>query len=59
MLDLMGDEINEHAAHAGTLGFGVAHLLDGAFGADHFPIDIPMIAQEYSEQRFLTTRSST
>jgi len=33
--------------------FEITHLLNAAFvGADRFPIDIPMIAQEYSRQRF-------
>ncbi|WP_050385885.1 ImmA/IrrE family metallo-endopeptidase [Bradyrhizobium pachyrhizi] len=33
--------------------FEITHLLNAAFaGAERFPIDIPMIAQEYSRQRF-------
>lgn len=32
--------------------FEITHLLNAVFGADRFPIDIPMIAQEYSKQRF-------
>ena len=27
-------------------------VLNAAFGPDRFPIDIPMIAREYSKQRF-------
>jgi Zn-dependent peptidase ImmA (M78 family) len=32
--------------------FEITHVLNAAFGADRFPIDIPMIAREYSKQRF-------
>jgi IrrE N-terminal-like domain len=32
--------------------FEITHLLNAAFGADRFPIDIPMVAREYSKQRF-------
>lgn len=32
--------------------FEITHLLNAVFGADRYPIDIPMIAQEYSKQRF-------
>lgn len=32
--------------------FEITHVLNAAFGADRFPIDIPMIACEYSKQRF-------
>jgi hypothetical protein len=32
--------------------FEITHLLNTAFGADRFPIDIPMVACEYSKQRF-------
>lgn len=32
--------------------FEITHLLNAAFGADRFPIDIPMVACEYSKQRF-------
>jgi hypothetical protein len=31
--------------------FEITHVLNAAFGADRFPIDIPMIAREYSKQR--------
>lgn len=32
--------------------FEITHVLNAAFGADRFPIDIPMVAREYSKQRF-------
>lgn len=32
--------------------FEITHVLNAAFGADRFPIDIQMIAREYSKQRF-------
>lgn len=32
--------------------FEITHVLNAAFGHDRFPIDIPMIAREYSKQRF-------
>jgi hypothetical protein len=32
--------------------FEITHLLNAAFGVDRFPIDIPMVACEYSKQRF-------
>ena len=32
--------------------FEITHVLNAAFGADRFPIDIPMVALEYSKQRF-------
>lgn len=32
--------------------FKITHVLNAAFGADRFPIDIPVIAREYSKQRF-------
>jgi IrrE N-terminal-like domain len=32
--------------------FEITHVLNAAFGADRFPIDIPMIAREYSKQRY-------
>lgn len=32
--------------------FEITHVLNAAFGADRFPIDIHMIAREYSKQRF-------
>lgn len=32
--------------------FEITHLLNAVFGADRFPIDIPMVAREYSKQRF-------
>lgn len=32
--------------------FEITHVLNAAFGADLFPIDIPMVAREYSKQRF-------
>jgi IrrE N-terminal-like domain len=32
--------------------FEITHVLNAAFGADRFPIDIPMITREYSKQRF-------
>lgn len=32
--------------------FEITHVLNAALGADRFPIDIPMIAREYSKQRF-------
>lgn len=32
--------------------FDITHLLNAAFQGDRFPIDIPMIAREYSKQRF-------
>jgi Zn-dependent peptidase ImmA (M78 family) len=31
--------------------FEITHLLNAAFGADHFPIDVPMVAKEYTSQR--------
>ena len=32
--------------------FQITHLLNTVLGADRFPIDIPMVAQEYTAQRF-------
>lgn len=32
--------------------FEITHVLNAAFGADRFPIDIPMVAREYTAQRF-------
>lgn len=32
--------------------FEITHVLNAAFGTDRFPIDIPMVAREYSKQRF-------
>lgn len=32
--------------------FEITHVLNAAFGADRFPIDIPMVAREYTVQRF-------
>lgn len=32
--------------------FEITHVLNAVFGTDRFPIDIPMIAREYSKQRF-------
>lgn len=32
--------------------FEITHVLNAAFAADRFPIDIPMVAREYSRQRF-------
>jgi hypothetical protein len=32
--------------------FEITHVLNAAFGAERFPIAIPMIAREYSKQRF-------
>lgn len=32
--------------------FEITHVLNAAFGADRFPIDIRMVACEYSQQRF-------
>ena len=32
--------------------FEITHVLNAAFGADRFPIDIPRVAREYSKQRF-------
>jgi len=32
--------------------FEITHVLNAAFGTDRFPIDIPMVALEYSKQRF-------
>lgn len=32
--------------------FEITHVLNAAYGADRFPIDIPMVAREYSKQRF-------
>jgi Zn-dependent peptidase ImmA (M78 family) len=32
--------------------FEITHVLNAVFGANRFPIDIPMIAREYSKQRF-------
>lgn len=32
--------------------FEITHLLNAAFGADRFPIDIPTVAREYTVQRF-------
>jgi Zn-dependent peptidase ImmA (M78 family) len=32
--------------------FEITHVLNAAFGAERFPIDIPMVAREYSKQRF-------
>jgi hypothetical protein len=32
--------------------FEITHLLNAAFGAERFPIDVPMVAKEYTAQRF-------
>ncbi len=32
--------------------FDITHVLNAAFGTDRFPIDISMVAHEYSKQRF-------
>ncbi len=32
--------------------FEITHLLNAAFGVERFPIDIPLIAREYTAQRF-------
>ncbi len=32
--------------------FEITHVLNAAFGTDRFPIDIPMVAREYTAQRF-------
>jgi hypothetical protein len=32
--------------------FEITHLLNTVLGADRFPIDIPMVAKEYTAQRF-------
>ena len=32
--------------------FDITHVLNAAFGADRFPIDIPLVAREYSKQQF-------
>lgn len=32
--------------------FEITHLLNAVLGADRFPIDIPMVAKEYTAQRF-------
>jgi hypothetical protein len=32
--------------------FEITHLLNAAFGAERFPIDIPMVAKEYTAQWF-------
>ncbi|MGH6866007.1 MAG: ImmA/IrrE family metallo-endopeptidase [Methyloceanibacter sp.] len=32
--------------------FEITHVLNAAFGSDRFPIDVPMVALEYSKQRF-------
>lgn len=32
--------------------FEITHLLNAAFAADRFPIDVAMVAREYSKQRF-------
>ncbi len=32
--------------------FEITHVLNAVFGADRFPIDIPMVAKEYTAQKF-------
>lgn len=32
--------------------FEITHVLNAAFGADRFPVNVPLIALEYSKQRF-------
>lgn len=32
--------------------FEITHVLNAAYGAERFPIDIPLVAREYSKQRF-------
>jgi hypothetical protein len=32
--------------------FEITHVLNAVFGADHFPIDVPAVAKEYTAQKF-------
>ncbi len=32
--------------------FEITHVLNAVFGADHFPIDVPAVAKEYTSQKF-------
>jgi IrrE N-terminal-like domain len=36
----------------GRWAFEITHVLNAVFGPDHFPIDVPVVAKEYTAQKF-------